>query len=205
MLSHSHALETARAKNEAVAVATELRSCGSRCENETPFMVETPSMVEQWTEVGSLKSYAPTSNDFGCILRLVSVAVDCSTGTHLSAMNIIETRPVITAPYSRPRCLVNCSLNGFDFDPKGQVAFSVLSYNVLADLYARRSKYRYCPPWALVWEYRRQKLLDEIIKYDADIICLQEVCIYIYICIYFVLEIVHVKLVLGLLYCTSLL
>lgn len=74
MLSHSCALETARAKNEAVAVATELRSCGSWCENETP------SMVEQWTEVGSLKSYAPTSNDFGCILRLVSVAVDCSTG-----------------------------------------------------------------------------------------------------------------------------
>ncbi|KAA8538155.1 hypothetical protein F0562_027763 [Nyssa sinensis] len=33
----------------------------------------------------------------------------------------------------------------------------------------------YCPTWALTWEYRREHLLNEILSYNADILCLQEV------------------------------
>jgi CCR4-NOT transcription complex subunit 6 len=53
--------------------------------------------------------------------------------------------------------------------------FTVLSYNMLADLYARSDIYSYCPPWALSWAYRRQNLLREVVGYQADILCLQEV------------------------------
>lgn len=53
--------------------------------------------------------------------------------------------------------------------------FSLLSYNVLADLYATSDMYSYCPPWALSWAYRKQNLLREILSYGADILCLQEV------------------------------
>ena len=36
-------------------------------------------------------------------------------------------------------------------------------------------QFGYCPPWALAWPYRRLNLLKELLGYDADILCLQEV------------------------------
>jgi CCR4-NOT transcription complex subunit 6 len=53
--------------------------------------------------------------------------------------------------------------------------FTVLSYNILSDVYASNELHSYCPSWALSWTYRRQNLLREIVGYRADIICLQEV------------------------------
>lgn len=50
-----------------------------------------------------------------------------------------------------------------------------MSYNILCDKYATRELYGYCPNWALIWEYRRKSIIDEIKNYAADIICMQEV------------------------------
>ena len=36
-------------------------------------------------------------------------------------------------------------------------------------------QFGYCPPWALAWPYRRLNLLKELLSYQADILCLQEV------------------------------
>ena len=54
-------------------------------------------------------------------------------------------------------------------------AFTVLSYNLLADLYASVEHFSYCPPWALAWPYRKVNLLRELLAYKADVLCLQEV------------------------------
>ncbi len=35
--------------------------------------------------------------------------------------------------------------------------------------------YGYTPSWALAWDYRKELILTEIMNYDADILCLQEV------------------------------
>ncbi|XP_050308958.1 2',5'-phosphodiesterase 12 isoform X2 [Anthonomus grandis grandis] len=58
--------------------------------------------------------------------------------------------------------------------------FRVVSYNLLADLYcdsdfSRESLFPYCPHYALSIDYRKQLFTKEIIGYNADIICLQEV------------------------------
>jgi len=53
--------------------------------------------------------------------------------------------------------------------------FRVLTYNVLAEIYATRQMYPYCPVWALSWSYRRELLRRELQSYNADILCLQEV------------------------------
>ncbi|GMN45328.1 hypothetical protein TIFTF001_014513 [Ficus carica] len=168
-VSHDRAYETDRTTDE--KTGRELGSCGSWHGNEF-IMVE-------WLKVGSSKSYTPTSDDWGSILKLEVVAVDCSTGAPLAPVKVVETNAVITAPNCEPRCIIKCLLNGGNFDTKvhssNNATFSVLSYNVLADVCATRERYSYCPTWALVWEYRRQKLVNEIIEYDADIICLQEV------------------------------
>lgn len=52
-------------------------------------------------------------------------------------------------------------------------SFTVLTYNILAEKYATAQMYGYVPSWALIWDYRKQMILHEILSYDADIICLQ--------------------------------
>ncbi|KAI9298037.1 hypothetical protein K502DRAFT_300081 [Neoconidiobolus thromboides FSU 785] len=51
----------------------------------------------------------------------------------------------------------------------------VMTYNILSDRYATPSQYGYTPSWALEWEYRRNRICEEILELNADIICLQEI------------------------------
>ena len=46
-------------------------------------------------------------------------------------------------------------------------------YNILAEKYATAQMYGYTPSWALAWEYRKELILQEVLAYSADIICLQ--------------------------------
>lgn len=52
---------------------------------------------------------------------------------------------------------------------------SVVCYNVLCDKYATPQMFGYVPSWYLSWDYRKQLILHEILSFDADIVCLQEV------------------------------
>lgn len=70
---------------------------------------------------------------------------------------LIPSHPILSHPYSR-------------IEP-----FTVMTYNVLSDKLATPSMYAYTPSWALLWSYRRERILKEIINSEADIICLQEV------------------------------
>lgn len=58
-------------------------------------------------------------------------------------------------------------------DSDSRTSFTLLTYNILAEKYATSQMYGYVPSWALVWEYRKQMILHEVLSYDADIICLQ--------------------------------
>ncbi|KAI3978537.1 hypothetical protein MKX01_015712 [Papaver californicum] len=130
-----------------------------------------------WVKVGSLKTYLPTIKDFGYRLKLEAVATFFSEGKPRMQTEV-KTNHVIIAP---PCCYMIpvTPLDGFsNFNLESKIcftrSFSVLSYNILADMYASPGRYNYCPASALNWEYRSQNLLREIIRYDADVICLQE-------------------------------
>ena len=51
--------------------------------------------------------------------------------------------------------------------------FSVSSYNVLCEKMATSHMYGYTPSWALSWDYRKELILQEIMGYSADLLCLQ--------------------------------
>uniref|UniRef100_A0A5B7B8A5 poly(A)-specific ribonuclease n=1 Tax=Davidia involucrata TaxID=16924 RepID=A0A5B7B8A5_DAVIN len=135
---------------------------------------------ETWFEVGRSKTYTPTADDIGHVLKFECVVVDAETKLPVGHANTILTSRVIPAPSPSPRRLV--SVSGIDamglVESDGRISagtFTVLSYNILADVYASSELYSYCPSWALSWPYRRQNLLREIVGYRADIVCLQEV------------------------------
>lgn len=134
-----------------------------------------------WCEVGQGKTYTPTTEDIGHVLKIECVVIDGSTGRPAAAPYQRLTSRVIPAPSPTPRRLipVNAVEGTTPVETDGRTSssgtFTVLSYNVLSDLYATSDMYSYCPPWALAWTYRKQNLLREIVAYHADILCLQEV------------------------------
>ncbi|KAI8801059.1 Endonuclease/exonuclease/phosphatase [Cladochytrium replicatum] len=56
--------------------------------------------------------------------------------------------------------------------------FTIMSYNVLAPHYVSLEKYSLTDTLYLNWEYRRERILDEICFYSPDFVCLQEVSPY---------------------------
>ncbi|GMI64700.1 hypothetical protein like AT3G58580 [Hibiscus trionum] len=136
---------------------------------------------ETWFEVGRSKTYTPTTDDIGHVLKFECVVIDAETKLPVGHPNTILTSRVIPAPSPSPRHLI--PVGGADMmaqlDSDGRISssgtFTVLSYNILSDSYASSELYSYCPSWALSWPYRRQNLLREIVGYRADVICLQEV------------------------------
>ncbi|XP_068342434.1 carbon catabolite repressor protein 4 homolog 1-like [Pyrus communis] len=146
-----------------------------------PAAVTQRSGGETWFEVGRSKTYTPTADDIGHVLKFECVVVDAESKAPVGHVNTILTSRVIPAPSPSPRRLV--PVNGVDvmghLDSDGRISssgtFTVLSYNILSDVYATSESYSYCPSWALSWPYRRQNLLREIVGYRADIVCLQEI------------------------------
>lgn len=59
-------------------------------------------------------------------------------------------------------------------------SFRVFSYNALCHKYATPGQYGYLPSGALVWDWRKNKVLEEIRERDADILCLQEIDLHSY-------------------------
>ncbi|KAE8680603.1 Carbon catabolite repressor protein 4-like protein 1 [Hibiscus syriacus] len=146
-----------------------------------PGAVTQRSGGETWFEVGRSKTYTPSADDIGHVLKFECVVVVAETKLPVGHPNTILTSRVIPAPSPIPRRLI--PLSGTDMmgplDSDGRISssgtFTVLSYNILSDSYASSELYSYCPSWALSWPYRRQNLLREIVGYRADIVCLQEV------------------------------
>ncbi|KAL6555472.1 Carbon catabolite repressor protein 4 1 [Orobanche gracilis] len=141
----------------------------------------TRSGGETWFEVGHSKTYTPTTDDIGHVLKFECTVVDVETKMAVGSPSPLCTSRVIPAPSPSPRRMI--SVSGMDvpghMDMDGRVSsgatFSVVSYNILSDFYATNEQYSYCPSWALSWAYRRQNLLREIVGYSADVVCLQEV------------------------------
>lgn len=134
----------------------------------------TPNKPPEWREIGSGYFYIPTAEDMGYKLKL-----DCIPGNEeqrgpcmeIESPNLVEAGPG-RCPFENRHSFTTNKLSGN--------SFRVLSYNLLADTYAdsdysRGVLFPYCPPYALHIDYRKQLLLKEIIGFNSDIICLQEV------------------------------
>lgn len=128
---------------------------------------------ETWVEVGNQRCYVPTQDDVGCVLRYECTAYDSAS----AYPDMGKTFSILT---SRVRPAASCPTRAMvHMKPLKPTVkrgrFTLLSYNLLADLYASAEQFDYCPSWALHWPYRRANLLRELLSYNADIMCLQEV------------------------------
>jgi CCR4-NOT transcription complex subunit 6 len=131
------------------------------------------SAGEAWAEVGRGRVYVPTPDDVGATLKFECAPHDVASPYPEAgkAFSLVSAR-VRPAPDPPRRALLA-------LPPAGPVVakgrFTLLSYNLLADLYATPEQFPYCPAHALAWPYRRAALLRELLAYAPDIMCLQEV------------------------------
>ena len=59
--------------------------------------------------------------------------------------------------------------------PSPGVVLRIVSYNLLANKYALTQNHDYCPLEFRRWSYRLPRLCEEILGFQGDIVCLQEV------------------------------
>lgn len=156
---------------------------GDKAENGGPFNNETSGFktgsmtmtVDSWVEVSRTRSYTPTQDDIGYILKYeVSVVDRIHPYTDLGKMQIMLTARVRPSPNPPTRHIVQLLPQTSQSSFAGS-RFTVLTYNLLADLYAKADFANNCPAWCLHWHYRKRNLLRELLAYKADILCLQEV------------------------------
>lgn len=171
------AVEDGERENEEDAAIDAVHSMQVAGRGDGVFADELENPLET-SEVGFVRSFAPSSADVGHVLQLVCRYVHrlpdgkIDIGPPLS----VESEPVKRLPPAPSDRRMMSLATGEMFAPKDRRpgTFRVLTYNLLSEIYTNSQAYPYCPKWGLAWTYRRLNLLREITQYDADILCLQE-------------------------------
>ncbi|XP_014482436.1 PREDICTED: 2',5'-phosphodiesterase 12 isoform X2 [Dinoponera quadriceps] len=127
-----------------------------------------------WTHVSEGYLYVPSVSDIGCNLKISCVPrneSDSGTSIEVQSKGTVEAGPGL-CPFDIRHEFTKNKLSG--------QSFRIMSYNILADTYtdsdySKDVLFPYCPGYALDIDYRKQLILKEIIGFNSDIICLQEV------------------------------
>jgi len=130
----------------------------------------------EWIEIGQNSIYIPTQQDVGRKLKLDAYAISTETGEILMHRLVTTDLVLSRAPDPVKRNLVTTKPP--PPRPSSNSAgerFRIVTYNVLAEIYATQQQYPYTDFWALSWDYRFQNLLRELLDARPDVICLQEV------------------------------
>lgn len=129
---------------------------------------------DSWIETGTGRVFTPSNVDIGLKIKFKCIPgneTKYGVANELVSSSTIEAGPGVCTFDSRHQYTKKVTDNS---------TLRVLSYNILADIYAQTdlSKtvlYPYCAPYALGIDYRQNLIKKELLGYHADIICLQEV------------------------------
>lgn len=119
--------------------------------------------------------YRPTERDIGHQLKMVLSVPNKNVEIHseytsppvVACMPSLSLSPAIDPPFPVLRTIFTQPLR------TSSPTITICSYNILAEAYATSQQYSYCPKWALLWNYRKTRLLREIEGIKADIYCFQ--------------------------------
>jgi len=142
------------------------------------FPNEQLQQPDEWIEIGRDSIYVPTSQDVGRKLKLEAFAYSVETGELLMHRLVTTDLVLSRAPEPSKRNLVTTkptSRSGNGASNNNGERFRIVTYNILAEIYATQQQYPYCDFWALSWDYRFQNLVREVLDARPDVICLQEV------------------------------
>ena len=123
-----------------------------------------------WMEISHDPIYMPGPEDVGRKLKIEAAAYSVDTGELLMS-RVVKTDVILgRSPDPVKRNLISAKAAS-----GGGPRFRVVTYNVLAEIYATQQQYPYCDLWALNWDYRFQNILREVLDASPEVVCLQEI------------------------------
>lgn len=130
----------------------------------------------EWEEIGRGFSFLVRQDDIGFKLKVTATPRSADGNKQGPVVETIAKNEVQAGPGVCPFETRHL----FTMDRLSGKSLRVASYNLLADYYAdsedgRTKLFNYCPEYAIKIDYRKQLLLKEILGYNADIFCMQEV------------------------------
>lgn len=145
-----------------------------RCPLDLPHSDPTPDPTHL-EKLSISHTYWPSDVDSGrkLLLKCIPVSTDGKEGESKTVLSdVVSESPKVT-PITKRHLLTPARLSQPD-------VFRMVTYNTLAgiftaDSYARNILYPYCEPAALDIEYRQGRIVSELLGYNADVLCLQEV------------------------------
>ena len=132
--------------------------------------------LNEWTLVSTTTSsapeFTPTTQTVGRRMLVLAEAQDSKSAETLMSRFCVTglTLDCPSVPPVRTMIKVNPGVTN-PMPP----TIRLVSYNVLAEIYATGQQYPYCDFWALAFEYRWRSAQGEIKASEGDVICLQEV------------------------------
>lgn len=108
-------------------------------------------------------------------VSLITHLRETADGWFILLLVLLITANVFLVPPGPVKERELLDLQGGSAPSENQDRFKVFSYNILAGNACTTRAYGYSPAKSLSWEYRREKILEEIERENADIVCLQEI------------------------------
>ncbi len=103
----------------------------------------------EWIEISRDQLYIPHTEDIGRKLKVEASAYSVDTG-ELLMHRVVKTDLVLSrTPEPEKRNLVTAKPAG-----GGGARFRIVTYNILAEIYATQQQYPYADLWALSWDFR---------------------------------------------------
>lgn len=104
---------------------------------------------EEWVEISRDQIYIPNENDVGRKLKVEAAAYSMESG-ELLMHRVVKTDLVLgRTPVPEKRNLVTAKPAG-----GGGARFRIVTYNILAEIYATQQQYPHADLWALSWDFR---------------------------------------------------
>ncbi len=91
----------------------------------------------EWTKIGDAKTYTPVAEDVGSRLRIEVTALSTADNSVMAGPVAVLTEPVLSQPGRPPKRSLQ-TIPGSGTGIAGAVRFRVVSYNILAELYATK-------------------------------------------------------------------
>jgi len=114
------------------------------------------------------------------VLRAVSSTLTPGSSKKDSVMNNPHEQLLLQKITDAVPCRVPLIRRSLITDPQAisaatptSTTISVFQWNILADCFSEESQFTRCPAGATTWETRRWRVLEEIVRFEPDLICLQ--------------------------------
>lgn len=137
------------------------------CNTEADCLVKVNE--QWWVKVYEGMIYWTSENDVGRRLRVVCTPKLCENE---GEMRVAESQNAVC---SGPEYFPFQERHLYTQQVTDSNSVRCLTYNILAAMYAEQRKFPYCSEVAINKYYRRQLLMKELLGYNGDILCLQEV------------------------------